>query len=105
MQALPRRSGSLRSCSPVYRAGGHEDRASCNTMGATSPAMTRLVQIGRGDARAVALCDEPRLHVLDRFASVFDLAQAAIARRESLVDVARKSTVVESLDYDAIYTG
>jgi hypothetical protein len=67
--------------------------------------MTRLVQIGRGDARAVALCDEPRLHVLDRFASVVDLAQAAIGRREPLVDLVRKSAVVESLDYDAIYTG
>jgi hypothetical protein len=74
-------------------------------MGVISPAMTRLVQIGRGHARAVALCEEPRLHVLDRFASVFDLAQAAIARREPLVDVVRNTAVVESLDYDAIYTG
>jgi hypothetical protein len=67
--------------------------------------MTRLVQIRRGDARAVALCDETRLHVLDRFASVFDLAQAAIAARESLVHFVRKSSVGGSLDYDAVYSG
>ena len=67
--------------------------------------MTRLVQLGRDHARAVALCEEPRLHVLDRFASVFDLAHAAIARGASLADVVRTSAVVESLDYDAVYAG
>lgn len=67
--------------------------------------MTRLVQLGRDHARAVALCEEPRLHVLDRFASVFDLAHAAIARGERLVDVVRTSAVVESLDYEAVYAG
>ena len=67
--------------------------------------MTRLVQIRRGDARAVALCDEARLHVLDGFTSVFDLAQAAIAARESLVQLVRKSSVDESVDYDAVYSG
>jgi hypothetical protein len=67
--------------------------------------MTRLVQIRRGDARAVALCDEPRLHVLDGVVSVFDLAQAAIAAREPLVEIVRKQAVVERLDYDAVYAG
>ena len=67
--------------------------------------MTRLVQLGRDHARAVALCEEPRLHVLDRFASVFDLAHAAIARGAPLADVVRTSAVVETLDYDAVYAG
>ena len=67
--------------------------------------MTHLVQIRRGDRRAVALCDEPRLRILDGFASVFDLAQKAIASRASLVDLVRTSTVVESLDYDAVHAG
>jgi len=67
--------------------------------------MTRLVQLGRDHARAVALCEEPRLHVLGRFASVFDLAYAAIARGEPLVDVVRTSAVVESLAYEAVYAG
>jgi hypothetical protein len=67
--------------------------------------MTRLVQVRRGDTRAVARCDEPRLHVLDGVVSVFDLAQEAIAARTTLVDLVRKSAVVETLDYDAVYTG
>ncbi len=67
--------------------------------------MTRLVQIRRGDARAVARCDEPRLHVLGGVGSVFDLAQAAIAAREPLVEIVRKQAVVERLDYDAVYSG
>src|SRR5213595_174589 len=67
--------------------------------------MTRLVQIRRGDARAIALCDEPRLHVLAGFTSVFDLAQAAIAAGTRLVELVRQREVVQSLDYDVIYTG
>ena len=67
--------------------------------------MTRLVQIRRGDARAVALCNEPSLDVLDGFTSVLDLAQAAIASRVSLVTLVRNCAVAESLDYDSIYTG
>ncbi len=67
--------------------------------------MTRLVQIRRGDARAVALCDEPRLLVLDGGVSVFELAQEAIAARAPLVDLVRKRAVVETLDYNVVYTG
>ena len=67
--------------------------------------MTRLVQLRRGDARAVALCDGPRLRVLDGFTSIFDLAQEAIAARAPLVDLAHTCAGAESLDYDAIYTG
>ena len=67
--------------------------------------MTRLVQIRRGDTRAVALCDEPHLRVIDGYLSTFDLAQRAIASRTTLVDLVRTSTVVEKLDYDAIYNG
>jgi hypothetical protein len=67
--------------------------------------MTRLVQIRRGNARAVALCDEPRLHVLDGFTSVFDLAQAAIASRERVAAIIRRCAIGESLEYDPIYTG
>ena len=66
---------------------------------------TRLVQIRRGDRRAVALCDEPRLRLVDGFVSVFDLALEAIATGASLVDVLRKRTTAESLDYDAVYNG
>lgn len=67
--------------------------------------MTRLVQIRRADTRAVALCDEPHLLVLDGVRSIFDLAQRAIASRTTLVDLVRKSEVAETLDYEAIYNG
>jgi len=67
--------------------------------------MMRLVQIRRGDTRAVAVCDEPHLRLIDGFASVFDLAQKAIATRTALVDVVRNAAIVQSLDYDTIYNG
>src|SRR3954466_12906106 len=73
--------------------------------GTSFTAMTHLVQICRGDTRAVAVCDEPHLLVIDGVLSVFDLAQNAIAARTTLADLVRKSAVVETLDYDAIYTG
>ena len=67
--------------------------------------MTRLVQIRRDGARAIARCDEPRLHLLAGVTSVFDLAQAAIAADIPLVEFVRGRDVVESLDYDAVYGG
>ena len=67
--------------------------------------MTRLVQIRRSDTRAVAICEESHLRVIDGVLSVFDLAQKAIAERTTLIDFVRKSAVVEKLDYDAIYNG
>ena len=67
--------------------------------------MTRLVQIRRGDTRAVAVCEESHLHVINGVASVFDLAHTAIAAATTLVDVVRKSAVTETLEYEAIYLG
>ena len=67
--------------------------------------MTRLVQIRRGDTRAVAVCDEPRLLVIDGYLSIFDLARRAIAARTTLVELVRTSAAIETLDYDAIYDG
>ena len=67
--------------------------------------MTHLVQIRRGDTRAVAVCDEPRLLVIEGVQSVFDLAQEAIAARTTLVELVRQRAVTETLDYDAIYAG
>jgi hypothetical protein len=67
--------------------------------------MTRLVQIRRGDTRAVAVSDEPHLRVIDGVQSIFDLAQTAIARRTTLVELVRSSTLSETLDYGAIYAG
>jgi hypothetical protein len=67
--------------------------------------MTRLVQIRRDATRAVAVCDEPHLRVVDGSVSIFDLAQKAIAAHSTIVDLVGNSAVVETLDYDAIYTG
>ena len=67
--------------------------------------MTRLVQIRRGGTRAVAVCDELHLHVIDGFQSTLDLAQKAIVSRITVVDLVRKSAVIETLDYDVIYSG
>jgi hypothetical protein len=67
--------------------------------------MTSLVQIRRGDARAVALCEEPHLRILDGVRSIFDLAQGAIAAGLPLIDAVRKRRLVDSLDYDTVYAG
>jgi len=68
--------------------------------------MTRLIQLADGaGARRVALVDEPRVCLIDGFASVYALANAAIATGTPLSDVARKAATGDLLDYDAIYTG
>jgi hypothetical protein len=67
--------------------------------------MTRLVQFqGDGDRR-VAVVEEPRLRVLGEFASVYSLAQAAIAGGKTLGELVRRRATGEVLDYDAIYAG
>jgi hypothetical protein len=67
--------------------------------------MTRLVQIQTGARRAVALVEEPRLHLLAGVASVLQLAQAAADSRVSLASLIQKSATGEFLDYDPIYQG
>jgi hypothetical protein len=67
--------------------------------------MTHLVQIRRGDTRAVAVRDDRHLLVIDGFLSIFDLARKAMAACTTLVELVRKSAVIETLDYDAIYAG
>lgn len=67
--------------------------------------MTRLVQIRRGEARRVALVDEPRLRLLGNYSSVYELASAAIATGTKLNEMAEKNATAESLDYDLVYGG
>jgi hypothetical protein len=67
--------------------------------------MIRLVQIQKGDARAVALVQEPRLRLLDGVKSVFELAQMAADSKISLSSLIQKKATGEFLDYDAIYAG
>ncbi len=67
--------------------------------------MTRLVQIQNGATRAVALVEEPRLHLLDGVKSIFQLAQEAVEAKIPLAVLVQKKATGEYLDYDPIYTG
>jgi hypothetical protein len=67
--------------------------------------MTRLVQIGNGVTRAVALVDEPRVRLLDGVKSVFQLAHEAMDSKISLSALIREKATGEFLDYDPIYNG
>jgi hypothetical protein len=62
----------------------------------------RLVQLRRGSERRVALVDEPALRVVDRYESVYALAQAALAASKSIPSLIATG---ERLDYDEIYDG
>jgi hypothetical protein len=65
----------------------------------------RLVQLKSGDARRVAVVEEPKLRLLRDFDSVYGLAQAAIANGGNLTSVAADHFTDEALDYDPIYRG
>ena len=67
----------------------------------------RLVQLGSGGGgeRCVALVEEPRLRVLVGYASVYELAMAAIARGVSLTTLVEACATGAVVDYDAVYAG
>jgi hypothetical protein len=67
--------------------------------------MTRLVQIQNGPTRAVALVEEPRLHLLAGVKSIYELAQEAADSKISLVTLVQTKVTGEFLDYDSIYDG
>jgi len=68
--------------------------------------MTRLIQIQNGTQRRVALVEEPCVRLLDAgFASVYALAQAALAAGTSLTAFIRQHNTDEALGYDPIYAG
>jgi len=67
--------------------------------------MTRLVQIRQGDARRVAVVEEPRLRVLADCKSVYELAEQAIAADQPLSHCVQERATSDLLDYDPIYSG
>jgi hypothetical protein len=67
--------------------------------------MTRLVQLKRGNARRVALVEEPQLRLLEGCSSIYELANSAISGGVKLSDLARKRATGELLEYDPIYHG
>ena len=66
---------------------------------------TRLIQLANGNARRVALVEEPRLRLLAEVSSIYALANRAVAARTKLSDAARQVASQELLDYDPIYDG
>ncbi len=67
--------------------------------------MTRLVQLKHGDARRVALVEEPNLRLLDGCSSIYELANSAISAGVKVGDLARKRATSEVLEYEAVYHG
>jgi hypothetical protein len=65
----------------------------------------RFVQLKAGDARRVAVVEEPKLRLLRNFDSMYALAQAAIKSDGKLTSTAANYLTDESLDYDPIYEG
>lgn len=67
--------------------------------------MTRLIQLRNGNARRVALVEEPRLRLLRDCESVYALAATAISAGLNLSEAAGKRTTQELLSYDDVYAG
>jgi hypothetical protein len=67
--------------------------------------ISRLVQLGNGAERRVALVEEPRLRLLRGFHSVHALATEAIRRGESLSALAGALDTEAVVDYDSVYHG
>jgi hypothetical protein len=67
--------------------------------------VTRIVQLRNGPERRVALVDEPRLRFLEGTASVYALAQAALAAGKAPAAVAGERATGESVDYEPVYRG
>jgi hypothetical protein len=65
----------------------------------------RVVQIGDGAERRVAIVDEPHLRLLEGIDSVYALAHAAMASPSPLSALARERATGPTLDYEAVYAG
>jgi hypothetical protein len=67
--------------------------------------MARVVQVVNGNARRVALVDEPVLRVLEGVKSTHAAASMAIATGESLTALVQRLATGPALDYDEVYDG
>jgi hypothetical protein len=65
----------------------------------------RLVQLQGPGGRRVAIVEEPRLRLLDRCSSVYDLAAAALSEHVPLLRAIEQRESSELLEYDPIYSG
>ena len=66
---------------------------------------TRLIQIQQGSIRKVGLVDEPHIKLLAEYATVYDLANAAISKGTTLLKLVPRLLTDISLDYDQLYNG
>jgi len=66
---------------------------------------TRLIQLRKGADRAVALVDEPHLHLLAVAESIYTLASESLEQRRRLSSLAAEKATGEVLDYDSVYEG
>jgi hypothetical protein len=67
--------------------------------------MIHLVQIGAGEARRVAMVEEPYLRCLTEVQSIYELVQRYLSRGGRLSDQSIELARGEVLDYNAIYAG
>jgi hypothetical protein len=67
--------------------------------------VTRLVQLRSGPERRVARVEEPRLRLLVDTASVYELAQAALASGRALTSLVAERARGEWVDYEPVYRG
>ena len=67
--------------------------------------MVRLVQLNGPAGRRVGVVDEPRLRLLDKCSSVYELAQLCIAEKRSLADLVPGLASRDSLPYEPVYSG
>lgn len=67
--------------------------------------MMRLVQLFDGRERSVAMVEEPRLRIVDKFRSVYALALAAIDGQISLAEVVKSHLSKQAIEYDMAYFG
>ena len=72
-------------------------------MGTNNFPMIRLIQIKKGNARCVAVVEEPYLRLLGGCSSIYALAHTAIAARMKLTEAVRQRATPDVLEYDAVY--
>lgn len=65
--------------------------------------MIRLVQIGNGSSRRVAMVEEPHLLCLAGVESVYELAQRCLQSGRGLGELSKALAAGETLNYDAVY--
>ena len=67
--------------------------------------MIRLVQLQKDMIRRVAVVEEPRLRLLDKFPTIYALANASLAAGGKLSELVRQHAPGDVLGYDPIYKG